>query len=53
LNEIAYIEIEINSLEDAYINFVKEEEKSFIEINKTVNLLKNSLDYKKRDTIND
>jgi hypothetical protein len=42
LSEIAYIDIEINSLEDAYINIAKEEEKLLIEINKRRNSLKQS-----------
>lgn len=42
LSEIAYIDIEINSLEDAYINIAKEEEKLLLEINKRRNSLKQS-----------
>jgi hypothetical protein len=33
INRVAYIDIEINSLEDAYINIAKEEEKILNEIN--------------------
>jgi hypothetical protein len=39
LSKIAYIDIEINSLEDAYINIAKEEEKLLVEINKRRNSL--------------
>jgi len=42
LSKIAYIDIEINSLEDAYINIAKEEEKLLVEINKRRNSLTKS-----------
>jgi hypothetical protein len=42
LSKIAYIDIEINSLEDAYINIAKEEEKLLVEINKRRNSLTRS-----------
>ena len=42
MSKIAYIDIEINSLEDAYINIAKEEEKLLVEINKRRNSLTRS-----------
>ena len=53
LSEIAYIDIEINSLEDAYINIAKEEEKLLLEINKRRNSLKQSFNELRRATLND